>query len=165
LDPGKNGDGPVRLKEELEPIARVEVQVFPHQFRDGDLVFAAKGGFQNKRPPLHFPDVASPPELLHASAAKARSMMTYICYTTFMANVKIAYAKAHLPELLERVAQGERIVISRYNTPMAELVPAPKTEKVQRKFGTGKGKAMLIDPRALDPMTDDEAEAFLQGRY
>jgi prevent-host-death family protein len=100
-----------------------------------------------------------------SSAAKPSLMMTNICYTTFMANVKIAYAKAHLPELLERVAQGERIVISRYNTPMAELVPAPKAEKVQRKFGTGKGKAMLIDPRALDPMTDDEAEAFLQGRY
>ncbi len=81
-----------------------------------------------------------------------------------MANVKIAYAKAHLAELLARVARGERIVISRYNTPMAELVPA-KAEKVQRKFGTGKGKAMLIDPRALDPMTDDEVEAFLQGRY
>jgi prevent-host-death family protein len=92
-------------------------------------------------------------------------MMIYICYTTYMANVKIAYAKAHLPELLARVAQGERIVISRYNTPMAELVPPPKAEKAQRKFGTGKGKAMLIDPRALDPMTDDEAAAFLQGRY
>ena len=89
--------------------------------------------------------------------------MTHICYTTFMANVKIAYAKAHLAELLARVARGERIVISRYNTPMAELVPAPKAEKVQRKFGTGKGKAMLIDPRALDPMTDDEAEAFPSG--
>jgi hypothetical protein len=24
---------------------------------------------------------------------------------------------------------------------------------------------MLIDPQALDPMTDDEADAFLQGRY
>ena len=88
-------------------------------------------------------------------------MMTYI--TTFMAQVKIAYAKAHLAELLARVAQGERIVISRYNTPMAELVPAAKAEKVQRRFGTGKGKAMLIAPRVLDPMTDDEAEAFLQG--
>jgi hypothetical protein len=48
---------------------------------------------------------------------------------------------------------------------MAELVPALKAEKIKRKFGTGKGKAMLIDPRALDPMTNDEAEAFLQGRY
>jgi prevent-host-death family protein len=92
-------------------------------------------------------------------------MMTYICYTTSMANVKIAYAKAHFAELLGRVEQGERIVISRYNTPMAELVPAAKAETVERKFGTGKGKAMLIDPRALDPMIDDEAEAFLHGRY
>jgi antitoxin (DNA-binding transcriptional repressor) of toxin-antitoxin stability system len=82
-----------------------------------------------------------------------------------MTSVKIAYAKAHLPALLARVARGERIVILRYNTPMAELVPPPKVEKAQRKFGTGKGKAMLIDPRALDPMTDEEADAFLQGRY
>jgi prevent-host-death family protein len=89
--------------------------------------------------------------------------MTNICYTTSMADVKIAYAKAHLPELLARVARGERIVISRYNTPVAELVPPP-AENAQRKFGTGKGKAMLIDPRALDAMTDEEADAFLEGR-
>jgi prevent-host-death family protein len=81
-----------------------------------------------------------------------------------MTDVKIAYAKAHLPELLARVARGERIVISRYNTPVAELVPPPAAEKAQRKFGTGKGKAMLIDPRALDAMTDEEADAFLEGR-
>jgi prevent-host-death family protein len=92
-------------------------------------------------------------------------MMVHICYTTCMANVKIAYAKAHLPELLARVARGERIIISRYNTPMAELVPPPNAETTQRKFGTGKGKAMLIDPRALEPMTDKEADAFLKGRY
>ena len=91
-------------------------------------------------------------------------MMVYICYTLLMAEVKVAYAKAHLPQLLARVARGERIVISRYNMPMAELVPPPKAEKAQRKFGTGKDKAMLIDPRALDPMTDEEADAFLQGR-
>jgi prevent-host-death family protein len=89
-------------------------------------------------------------------------MMIYICY--YMADVKIAYAKAHLAELLARVARGERIVISRYNTPMAELVPPPTAEKAQRRFGTGKGKAMLIDPRALDAMTDEEADAFLEGR-
>jgi prevent-host-death family protein len=81
-----------------------------------------------------------------------------------MKHVKIAYAKAHLPELLERVARGERIIISRYNTPMAELIPPPAAEKPQRKFGTGQGKAMLLDPRALDAMTDEEADAFLEGR-
>jgi antitoxin (DNA-binding transcriptional repressor) of toxin-antitoxin stability system len=92
-------------------------------------------------------------------------MMDHICYTTFMETVKMAYAKAHLPKLLARVARGERIVIARYNTPMAELVPPTNVGTVQRKFGTGKGKAELIDPRALDPMTDEEADAFVKGRY
>ncbi len=91
--------------------------------------------------------------------------MIHISYTTCMGNFKVAYAKAHFAELLARVAEGERIIISRYNKPMAELVPAARAEKVRRKFGTGKGKATLIDPRALDPMTDDEAEAFLQCRF
>ena len=82
-----------------------------------------------------------------------------------METVKVAYAKAHLPKLLARVARGERIVISRYNTPMAELVPPANQETAKRKFGTGKGKAMLIDPGALEPMSDEEADAFLKGRY
>jgi prevent-host-death family protein len=80
-----------------------------------------------------------------------------------MATVKIAYAKAHLPELLARVARGERIVISRYNTPVAELVPPPEPPK--RKFGTGKGKVKILDPHCFDPMTDGEVDAFLEGRY
>ena len=79
-----------------------------------------------------------------------------------MENVKIAYAKAHLPELLARVARGERILISRYNTPVAELIPLP--EKPKRKFGTGKGKVRIIDPHCFDPMTDEEVEAWLSGR-
>jgi prevent-host-death family protein len=79
-----------------------------------------------------------------------------------MATVKIAYAKAHLPELLARVALGERIVISRYNTPIAELVPLP--EKPKRKFGTGKGKVRILDPHCFDPMTPVEVGAFLEGR-
>ena len=92
-------------------------------------------------------------------------MMVNICYTTFMEMVKMAYAKAHLSQLLARVARGERIVIARYNTPMAELVPPTQVETVQRKFGTGKGKAELIDPGALDPMGDEEADAFLKSLY
>jgi prevent-host-death family protein len=92
-------------------------------------------------------------------------MMANICYPTSMEIVKMAYAKANLPKLLARVARGERIVISRYNTPMAELVPPSTVETAKRRFGTGKGKAMLIDPHALGPMTDEEADAFLKGRY
>jgi hypothetical protein len=58
--------------------------------------------------------------------------MIYICHPGSRADDKIAYAKAHLAELLAQAARGEH------------------------KFGT--------DPRALDEMTDEEADAFLEGR-
>ena len=75
--------------------------------------------------------------------------------------VTAAYAKAHLPELLNTVAKGNSIVISRYKKPVAMISPAPEAEKPEPKYGTGKGKARLIDPHAFDPMTEDEANAFL----
>ena len=40
-----------------------------------------------------------------------------------MATVGAYEAKTHLPELLERVKKGERIVITKHGTPIAELVP------------------------------------------
>lgn len=81
-----------------------------------------------------------------------------------MANVKIAYAQAHLSELLERVARGERILISRYNTPIAELVPPPANQTPERKFGTLKGKVKILDPHCFDPMTDEQVDAWMEGR-
>jgi len=63
-----------------------------------------------------------------------------------MKDVKIAYAKAHLSELVERASRGERITISRYNRAMAELGPAPQIERPKPKLGTLKGKVKLVDP-------------------
>lgn len=40
-----------------------------------------------------------------------------------MTSVNIHEAKTHLSRLLERVAQGERIVISKAGKPIADLVP------------------------------------------
>jgi prevent-host-death family protein len=34
-------------------------------------------------------------------------------------------AKTHLPQLLERVGQGERITITKHGKPVAQLVPVP----------------------------------------
>lgn len=79
--------------------------------------------------------------------------------------VSAAYAKANLPELLKEVEKGKSIAISRYKKPVAVLSPAPQEEKPRPKFGTGKGKAKLIDPHAFDPMTDEEVDAFIEGRY
>ncbi|MDG3008396.1 type II toxin-antitoxin system Phd/YefM family antitoxin [Paludisphaera mucosa] len=38
-------------------------------------------------------------------------------------------AKTHLPQLLERVAKGERITITKHGVPVAVLVPPPAAEK------------------------------------
>jgi prevent-host-death family protein len=38
-------------------------------------------------------------------------------------------AKTHLPQLLERVARGEKIVITKHGQPVAMLVPAPAENK------------------------------------
>jgi prevent-host-death family protein len=35
-------------------------------------------------------------------------------------------AKTHLPRLLDRVAKGERITITKHGVPIAELVPVSK---------------------------------------
>lgn len=41
-----------------------------------------------------------------------------------MARVGAYQAKTHLSKLLERVARGERITITKHDVPVAELVPA-----------------------------------------
>lgn len=75
-----------------------------------------------------------------------------------MKTVTAAYAKANLGQLLDQVVQGERILISRYNRPVAEL-SAPKQEgRPIPKLGTGKGKVKIFDPNWAKPMTDEEIE-------
>ena len=61
-------------------------------------------------------------------------------------------AKTHLPALLERVARGERITITKRGKPVAKLVPAgPPTDDIY-DFMRGKGKITgdVVSP-ALTP--------------
>jgi prevent-host-death family protein len=49
-------------------------------------------------------------------------------------NVVGAYdAKTHFSELLEKVAAGEEITITRHGTPVARLVPVTKTSTVEQR--------------------------------
>jgi len=80
-------------------------------------------------------------------------------------NVTSAYAKANLPELLKAVERGETVTITRYNKPVAHLVSAKNAVKGRPKFGTCKGMIKILDPRCFDPMTDEEVDAFIEGRY
>ncbi|MBV8867436.1 MAG: type II toxin-antitoxin system prevent-host-death family antitoxin [Acidobacteriaceae bacterium] len=70
--------------------------------------------------------------------------------------VSAAYAKANLPELLNSVCRGERVTISRYNKPVADLVPSKEAVKLVPKFGNGKGKVRITDPDWAAPMSDHD---------
>jgi prevent-host-death family protein len=78
-----------------------------------------------------------------------------------MAAVGSYEAKTHLPQLLERVARGERITITKHGVPVAVLAPAAAQraqrpaeviEKLRRfrrgrKLGRGSLKQMIEEGR------------------
>jgi prevent-host-death family protein len=79
--------------------------------------------------------------------------------------VTAAYARANLPELLKAVERGERVTISPYNTPIADLATI-SAGRPSRKFGTGKGRNLIVDPnwdKAIE--TDEQLEAFFKGEF
>jgi prevent-host-death family protein len=57
-------------------------------------------------------------------------------------NVNIHEAKTHLSRLLEQVAAGERVVISKAGTPIADLVPH---QSATVAFGGLKGEVAYSD--------------------
>jgi prevent-host-death family protein len=76
-------------------------------------------------------------------------------------------AKTQFSKLLDRVLEGETVLITRNGVPVAELVPARK-----RPFPLGSGRddpnlnrAALASDEWWRPMTDKEVEAFLDGSY
>lgn len=84
-----------------------------------------------------------------------------------MPSYNVHDAKTQFSRLLNLVLQGDAVVITRNGTPVAELVPARK-----RPFPLGAGRhdpdinlESLRNDDWWRPMTDEEAEAFLEGRY
>ena len=69
--------------------------------------------------------------------------------TCVTVNVNIHEAKTHLSRLLERVAAGERVVISKAGTPIADLVPH---QAATVAFGGLRGEVVYSDDAfGLDP--------------
>ncbi len=62
-----------------------------------------------------------------------------------MATVGAFEAKTHLSALLERVARGEEIVITRHGKPIAKLVPAEAGDEDQRDRVIERIKALRKD--------------------
>ncbi len=74
-------------------------------------------------------------------------------------------ARKKLPKLIKAVERGELVTICRRGVPIADLVRTTPTTRKKPKFGTLRGKIKVLDPDWWKPMTDDEVEAFLGGRY
>lgn len=71
--------------------------------------------------------------------------------------INIADAKARLPELVERAARGQEIIISRNGEPRARLVPLAPTKP--RVPGHGAGQWQIADD-FNEPLPADLLAAF-----
>jgi prevent-host-death family protein len=78
--------------------------------------------------------------------------------------VSVADAKNNLPRLIKAVEDGETVTICRRGKPVADIVRTSKADGEKPKFGTLKGKIVIHDPDWWKPMTDEEVEAFIEGR-
>lgn len=66
-------------------------------------------------------------------------------------------AKTHLSRILEQVAHGEEVIISRAGQPVAKVVPLrPK----MKRSGRGSLRGEIHIPDDFDELPDDIAEAF-----
>ena len=78
--------------------------------------------------------------------------------------VSVAEAKNTLPKLIKAVEDGESVTIYRHGTPVVDIVRTTRAHPEKPRFGTLKGKVTALDPDWWKPMTEDEVDAFLDGR-
>jgi len=57
---------------------------------------------------------------------------------------------------------GDHLALQQSGGP--DRPPTPE-ERPTPKFGTSKGKIKILDPSWAKSLTDEEIEAFLEGRY
>ncbi|MCY3845814.1 MAG: type II toxin-antitoxin system Phd/YefM family antitoxin [Acidobacteria bacterium] len=73
--------------------------------------------------------------------------------------VSVHEAKTHLSRLLQRIAAGEDVVITRSGQPVARLVPV---ESAQPEFGVDEGR--FVVPDDFDDPLDEELLRGFEGR-
>lgn len=60
-----------------------------------------------------------------------------------MSTATVEEVQSHLPELLEKLATGESVIITRDGRPIARLTP--ETPSQPRVLGRGKGKVLFYE--------------------
>lgn len=78
-----------------------------------------------------------------------------------MKKVNIFEVKAKLSEYLDRAAGGERILICRHNSPVAELRAVEAARVDERPVGPLPGRpAFDVPPSFFEPLAEDELDAW-----
>jgi prevent-host-death family protein len=68
-------------------------------------------------------------------------------------------AKTHLSRYLDRIEQGETIVLCRRGKPIAEIRPIRPVRREPRPIGLAKGQ-FSIPPEFFDPLPDEIMSYF-----
>jgi prevent-host-death family protein len=78
--------------------------------------------------------------------------------------VRVGEARDKLTQLIAAVERGEKVTICRHGKPVADLVRSSEPTRAEPKFGTLKGRIRILDPDWAKAMSDEEINAFLEGR-
>lgn len=78
--------------------------------------------------------------------------------------MSVAEAKNKLPELIKAAEDGESVTICRRGVPAVDMIRTKEPSRKKRRLGTLKGKIQILEPEWWRPLSDDEAEAFVEGR-
>jgi antitoxin (DNA-binding transcriptional repressor) of toxin-antitoxin stability system len=73
-------------------------------------------------------------------------------------------AKNKLPELIKVVENGELVTIWRRGEPVVDIVRTTQASDHKPKFGTLRNKVIVSDPNWWKALTNEEVDAFLEGR-
>lgn len=76
--------------------------------------------------------------------------------------VNVHEAKTNFSKLLERAANGERIIIGKAGKPIARLEPFSNTKAVHRQF---KGGSLRLQEQAGRPLTPDYLNELADSKY
>jgi prevent-host-death family protein len=75
----------------------------------------------------------------------------------------VGEASRNVSKLIEAAERGEPVIITRRGKPVVEIVRIQP--KKRRPIGFLRGRVREIDPDWWRPMTDEEVDAFIDGRY
>ena len=75
--------------------------------------------------------------------------------------VSVQEAKKQFPDMLDRIAIGEEVIITDKGEPIAKLVPIRATTKKRRKFRFGSAKGEFTVPDDFnDPLPKEIEDLF-----